>query len=623
MFFTTLTGVSLLLNSAGVAQISPVKSSVSSRILQEANGTKKMYWGLRTYSPPISFQNEHGGWQGFCTNLIDLLDKYLNEKEYITNDVIIIKRPIDIQKRFIYTEYPYKNKNDLPLAGECGSDSIRKDKPKIKFSDKFFINKTVFIIRKSQKDKFNNTPLNFYKNFKLRIGVIDDTTTVSRLESLFNELIPHEVEIVKLGGREDVINALLNDKKLDAFASDEILIKDYLKELELKKPNEFYIDSQLLISYESYGLILPSDDSKWVNIINQFLSSNKDEIQELIKQHTSDPNPPALKKTPQPTQPTQPTQPIIINISNNNLIILFIILSIPALTCVGYMYWIRRHNFLSETKPNLDPKTPIFAHGYALLIGVGESAYQPWSLPVTVKDVQALRQVLVDPNFCAYPNDTRHVRLLHDKEATRSKILEQLNWLKEQAQDNPEATVVVYYSGHGWFNKSENLYYLVPHDINRLDLKSSSLSAEDFTTALRQIKSERLLVIIDSCHAAGMATAKKAPSDFEEIPIPKSVIDNLKQGKGRVVFTSSQGEESSWIRPDKQMSIYTYHLIEAMKGEANQAHENIVKISHLMKHLSHEVPVSARTLCQEKQTPYFSVESEDFPIALLKGRRPN
>ncbi|MDZ8188564.1 MAG: caspase family protein [Nostoc sp. ChiSLP02] len=238
-------------------------------------------------------------------------------------------------------------------------------------------------------------------------------------------------------------------------------------------------------------------------------------------------------------------------------------------------------------------------------------------------ECQALHQVLVDPNFCAYPSDSEHVRLLHDREATRSKILEQLNWLKEKAQANPKATIVVYYSGHGWFSRSQNCYYLLPHDINPFDLENSSLSAEEFTNALRQIKSERLLVIIDSCHAAGMATAKKIPSDFEEIPIPKSVINDLKQGKGRVVFTSSQGEESSWIRPDKQMSIYTYHLIEAMKGEANQPHENFVKVSHLMKHLSDRVPISARTLCQKEQTPYFSFESEDFPVALLKGRHPD
>ncbi|MEH1967213.1 caspase family protein [Nostoc sp.] len=604
-FFTTLTGVTLLLIPSAVAQTSSASSSTSSRIIREAIATKRINWGLRQDSPPISFKDPIGGWEGFCTNLTDLLDKYLREKQFINNDINIVRYPISIQDRFKKTRYPYQD--SLHLAGECGSDSIRKNETGITFSHVFYATKTLLLIRKTEEAKFSflktNSLPNFSSNSKPKIGVINTSITPDRLQSFFNSLLS-EMEIVNIqGGRSQLIDALV-DKRVDAVASDEIILRRILKELDLETPNEFYIDSELVISYETYGLILPSDDSKWVQIINDFFINKKYDIQLLTQQYIIPPSPPSLF-----------TKELIFTL-------LMIIATLSGLSWVGYMYWVRRQNFRSEIKPNLDPKTPIFANGYALLIGVGESDYQPLSLPVTVKDIQALHQVLVDPNFCAYPNNRQHIRLLHDQEATRSKILEQLNWLKQQAEANPEATVVVYYSGHGWFSKSQNSYYLLPHDINPFDLESSSLSAEDFTNALRQIKSQRLLVIVDSCHAAGMATAKKAPSDFKEIPIPESVINDLSQGKGRVVFTSSQGEESSWIRPDKQMSIYTYHLIEAMKGEGNQAHENFVKISHLMKHLSHQVPVSARTLCQEEQTPYFSVEAEDFPIALLKGRRP-
>ncbi len=44
----------------------------------------------------------------------------------------------------------------------------------------------------------------------------------------------------------------------------------------------------------------------------------------------------------------------------------------------------------------------LFTHGYALLIGVGNTANPRWSLPVTVKDAQALKAVLTDTanQFC-------------------------------------------------------------------------------------------------------------------------------------------------------------------------------------------------------------------------------
>jgi len=68
-----------------------------------------------------------------------------------------------------------------------------------------------------------------------------------------------------------------------------------------------------------------------------------------------------------------------------------------------------------------------FIHGYALLVGVGESAYPKWSLPVTVRDMQALRAILTDVNLCGYPDNKDHVRLLHDVDATRNAILDGLS----------------------------------------------------------------------------------------------------------------------------------------------------------------------------------------------------
>ncbi|HLO51378.1 MAG TPA: caspase family protein [Kamptonema sp.] len=265
-----------------------------------------------------------------------------------------------------------------------------------------------------------------------------------------------------------------------------------------------------------------------------------------------------------------------------------------------------------------------FTHGYALLIGIGESAYPKWSLPITVKDVQALQSILTNPN-CAYPNDDQHIRLLHDAGATHSAILDGLSWLKERTAADPDSTVIVYYSGHGWLDPSTDRYYLIQHDVEPFDIPNSALSAVDFTNALRQIQSQRLLVIIDSCHAEGMATAKnkqtviKLPSSFVETAPPKSLVDDLKQGEGRAVFTSSRGEQKSWIRSDGAMSIYTYHLIEALQGAGNLPEDKVVRLSNLMNHLGKTVPESARTLCHAEQIPFFDTATEDFSVAVLCG----
>ncbi len=265
-----------------------------------------------------------------------------------------------------------------------------------------------------------------------------------------------------------------------------------------------------------------------------------------------------------------------------------------------------------------------FTHGYALLVGVGQSAYPKWSLPVTVKDAQALHSILTDTALCAYPDDEQHIRLLHDEGATRQAILDGLAWLKERTAADPEATAVVYYSGHGWLDKATGHYYLIAHDVEPFDISGSALPAPAFTVALRRVAARRLLAFVDSCHAEGMASAKdepavKLPAGFAEAALPKSLVDDLKRGAGRAVFTSSRGEQRSWVRPDGTLSIYTYHLVEALQGAGNQAGDTAVRLSNLMNHLGKSVPDSARRLCHAEQTPFFDTAAEDFPVALLRG----
>ncbi|PZO38849.1 MAG: hypothetical protein DCF19_15360 [Pseudanabaena frigida] len=69
--------------------------------------------------------------------------------------------------------------------------------------------------------------------------------------------------------------------------------------------------------------------------------------------------------------------------------------------------------------------------------------------------------MLTDGTFCAYPNTPDHVRLLQDQEANRKAILDGLEWLKACADRDKDATIVIYYSGHGTYDLSSNAYYLL------------------------------------------------------------------------------------------------------------------------------------------------------------------
>lgn len=273
--------------------------------------------------------------------------------------------------------------------------------------------------------------------------------------------------------------------------------------------------------------------------------------------------------------------------------------------------------------------TETFKHGYALLIGVGECEIAYLSLPVTVKDTQAIYAALIDPELCAYPDE--QIRVLNDREATKDKILEGLEWLKEKAKIDLEATIFIYYSGHG--GVKDDIYYLIPHDYNPLedDPLATAVSAAKLTEVLRDIDAERLLVVIDSCHAAGMATSKdeesakaeakldKALNGLKRVAPFKGLIETLTEGKGRAIFTSAEGEQKSYWLKDNSMSIYTYHFLEALQGAGNKVGSTEVKLSNLMNHLSNKVPHTTHEECNAQQTPYFDLGGNDFAIALLRG----
>lgn len=279
-----------------------------------------------------------------------------------------------------------------------------------------------------------------------------------------------------------------------------------------------------------------------------------------------------------------------------------------------------------------------FGNGYALLVGVNENYVDKWALPAVVKDVEALAKVLTHPERCAYLEG--NVKVITGQEATRQGILDGLEWLQAriQADASGNATAVVYYTGHGWHDELAQLpdFYLIPYDIREDKIRSRALRAADFAEAVGELRPLRLLVVLDCCHAAGMGVKDVLPLPIGYVgsamepsllmegekavagPGAKG-LETLAQGRGRAVLSSSTGEQSSYMRKDGTMSIFTYHLIEAFTGHAQpQEGATEVLVSDVMSYVWRHVPQSAKADWGVDQTPDYQV-SGNFPVALLLG----
>ncbi len=282
----------------------------------------------------------------------------------------------------------------------------------------------------------------------------------------------------------------------------------------------------------------------------------------------------------------------------------------------------------------------IFEHGYAVIVGIDDNNIKRLALPSVAKDVQAVHDVLVHPERCAYKPE--NVKLLMGEKSTKTDILDALYWLQDKVAADAEATAVIYYSGHGMVDNATDQYYLIPYDIRSMSrVRADAIKADTLTAEISSIKAKRLLAILDCCHASGMGVkdvdltavddnvdvksasfpidlpeTKDIPA-YEAAPGAKDVSDLL-EGNGRAILNSSTDAQSSYVRKDGKMSLFTYHLIEALTGHAPHPEDaSVVYVTDVMSWVTHEVKKSAKKEGVD-QTPVMRT-SGVFPIAQLIG----
>ncbi|GAB4195772.1 MAG: hypothetical protein OHK0022_12740 [Roseiflexaceae bacterium] len=248
-----------------------------------------------------------------------------------------------------------------------------------------------------------------------------------------------------------------------------------------------------------------------------------------------------------------------------------------------------------------ETKAPGFRHGYALLVGAGGD------LPATVQDASAIRDILTDPQRCAYP--PAQVRLLTETQATRQGLLDGLGWLTAQVRADPDATVVLYFSGHGIATPGS---YLMPYGYRMNALASTAVSGAELSDQLHAMRPRQLVVLLDCCHAGGLADIK-APN-ITKAAVPPELTNALATGSGRVLLASSRSDQVSLV--DGSYSVFTHALCEALAGHGASTFDGYARIGDIAMYLSRVVP--RRT--QDRQHPVLDMaRSDNFVVAYYAG----
>ncbi|MBN8595697.1 MAG: caspase family protein [Anaerolineae bacterium] len=235
--------------------------------------------------------------------------------------------------------------------------------------------------------------------------------------------------------------------------------------------------------------------------------------------------------------------------------------------------------------PTAQVLAPRFPQGYALVIGVGQTRDPALSLALTAGDARAISRFLRrEAGYGA-------VRLLTDAQATGDSIRDGMRWLAQQAAEHPEASVIIYYSGHG-ARLVDGRVFLIPHDTDRRDIAGTALSMSEFEDLLGDIQSQHLSVFLDCCHAGDAALTK----DSLGIQFVVPDVHQMRNSRGRVLMASCGEHQYSHILPGHDHSLFTEVLLEQLRQPGE------VDLLALWQKLSPEVKQRAREV-GKVQTP--------------------
>jgi hypothetical protein len=189
--------------------------------------------------------------------------------------------------------------------------------------------------------------------------------------------------------------------------------------------------------------------------------------------------------------------------------------------------------------------------------------------------------------------------LLLNEQATLRSIKSVLGTQLVNRANDPRDTVILYLAGHGMRDRVTGSpdpdglsKYFLPYDTSRSDLYSTALDMEEVTNILRRLTPERVVVLFDSCFsgAAGGRSPFDPKAAGERALISGEFLERMAHvGKGRVVLTASGPEESAQESSELGHGVFTFYLLEGLRGAADVNGDGEIDVHEAYGYLSEKV----------------------------------
>jgi uncharacterized caspase-like protein len=121
--------------------------------------------------------------------------------------------------------------------------------------------------------------------------------------------------------------------------------------------------------------------------------------------------------------------------------------------------------------------------------------------------------------------------------ASRENIITAINEHRRSLTD--QDNLLIYYAGHGIFDRDVNKAYWLPVDARETD-NANWISADDVTTNIRGIRARHILIISDSCYSG--AIVRETPLRLTTPAERVRYIEKMMQGTSRILMASGGNE---------------------------------------------------------------------------------
>ncbi len=257
--------------------------------------------------------------------------------------------------------------------------------------------------------------------------------------------------------------------------------------------------------------------------------------------------------------------------------------------------------------PPVPPAPVIQPTLYVLSIGVGSyKDARVASLKFPVKDANDFANKIKAQGGGLY----KDIQIRTLPNPNLETIMDGLEWIQKSM--NSHDVAMIYLSGHGE-NDNSNNYYFLPATFNQDRVLATGLSFAAIRNTIESLPGKRLL-FVDTCrsgNAFGNGTVRGGAGDITGLIHELSSAEN-----GVVVFTACTGRESAIEKDEWGNGAFTKALLEGLDGKASTSPDGKVTVTMLDAYITKQV--AALTGGRQHATCIKPQTIPDFPIAIAK-----